>query len=96
MWNHHDWDLDIVDDGLVNENDIIHEGPVPLIQPDQEAEECPFCFCRPCVTDPRFTQARSEAQKSYLQTILGDASQQSSMAGSQICKKKAAGTCWRI
>ena len=57
MWNHDNWDLDIVDDGLVNENDIIHEGPVPLIQPDQEAEECPFCFCRPCVTDPRFTQA---------------------------------------
>ena len=38
MWNHNDWDLDIVDDGLVNENDIIHEGPVPLIQADHEAE----------------------------------------------------------
>ena len=30
--------LDIVDEGLVNENDIIHEGPVPLIQADHEAE----------------------------------------------------------
>jgi hypothetical protein len=54
MWNHNDWELEIVDEDN-NEPDNL-EAPL-LIAPDPRELECPYCFSSPCVTDQRFRQA---------------------------------------
>jgi len=33
-----------------------------IIKQDLSSEECPFCFCRPCITDDKFRQAWWETE----------------------------------
>ena len=52
MWAHNDWELDVVADQTGTHEpmpDVIEHVGYP-IPPDNDQEECPYCFCRPCVT----------------------------------------------
>ena len=63
MFVHHDWDivehnvssLDITSSSASNTDNIhrpiIEEEPGLVIPPIMEEDECPYCLCRPCVTD---------------------------------------------
>ena len=70
MWAHYDWDVEIAPNlcsgcqgdkppivtvCCANDDDI---GPQdPRIPPIEGEQECPFCLCRPCVTNEQYRQA---------------------------------------
>ena len=63
---HHDWDFKEVSTNHNNnipdtENTEENSGNF-FIEQDQEADECPFCLCRPCITNEQNRQMWWEEQ----------------------------------
>ncbi|CAC5410849.1 unnamed protein product [Mytilus coruscus] len=78
LFGYYNWDVNLVDSDneiakvttkSTQTSDIVHEEIEDeieqnqfLIEQDQECEECPFCFCKPCITSENNRQMWWESE----------------------------------